>query len=170
MDEIDLRVDESCEVNVACEIYENYKISMGSESFYKLMGDNTLYGLNKLIYEDDRSKFESLVKEAQIGNKIVVRLLVRNNKYRWVVMRLVAANAGFEHTTYKLMISDIIDENEKYLDQDFEIRKYKLYMDLSDEKLLSMILKAIYLQSIIMPMAELRSLKKANWKFLRIML
>lgn len=33
MDEIDLRVDESCEVNVACEIYENYKISMGSESF-----------------------------------------------------------------------------------------------------------------------------------------
>lgn len=135
MDEIDLRVDESCEVNVACEIYENYKISMGSESFYKLMGDNTLYGLNKLIYEDDRSKFESLVKEAQIGNKIVVRLLVRNNKYRWVVMRLVAANAGFEHTTYKLMISDIIDENEKYLDQDFEIRKYKLYMDLSDEKL-----------------------------------
>ena len=49
---VSLRHEDSEILEANCTITKDYQIISGDESFYRMMGENTMFLMNKLIYPD----------------------------------------------------------------------------------------------------------------------
>ena len=55
---VSLRHEDSEVLEANCTITKDYQIISGDESFYRMIGENTMFLMNKLIYPDDLNIFE----------------------------------------------------------------------------------------------------------------
>lgn len=58
---VSLRHEDSEILEANCTITKDYQIISGDESFYRMMGENTMFLMNKLIYPDDLNIFEECI-------------------------------------------------------------------------------------------------------------
>lgn len=58
---VSLRHEDSEVLEANCTITKDYQIISGDESFYRMIGENTMFLMNKLIYPDDLNIFEECI-------------------------------------------------------------------------------------------------------------
>lgn len=59
---VSLRHEDSEILEANCTITKDYQIISGDESFYRMMGENTMFLMNKLIYPDDLKNVFFLIR------------------------------------------------------------------------------------------------------------
>ena len=83
---VSLRHEDSEILEANCTITKDYQIISGDESFYRMMGENTMFLMNKLIYPDDLNIFEECIFSDK-SNFVLLRIHTAKEVFRWVLMR-----------------------------------------------------------------------------------
>ena len=78
---VSLRHEDSEILEANCTITKDYQIISGDESFYRMMGENTMFLMNKLIYTDDLNIFEECIFSDK-SNFVLLRIHTAKEVFR----------------------------------------------------------------------------------------
>ena len=123
---VSLRHEDSEVLEANCTITKDYQIISGDERFYRMMGENTMFLMNKLIYPDDLNIFEECISSDK-SNFVLLRIHTRKEVFRWVLMR--RRFEADEPGRIELQIKDIITQNDKFELYYNNVRKYRVFMN-----------------------------------------
>lgn len=123
---VSLRHEDSEILEANCTITKDYQIISGDESFYRMMGENTMFLMNKLIYPDDLNIFEECIFSDK-SNFVLLRIHTAKEVFRWVLMR--RRFEADEPGRIELQIKDVITQNDKFELYYNNVRKYRVFMN-----------------------------------------
>lgn len=67
-------------------VRETYRVIIGDEHFYRLMGDNTLYTFDKLVLPEDLVRFIYFMDHIETENNVVLRCMCQDGQYHWIAL------------------------------------------------------------------------------------
>ena len=89
-------------------VSNEFTISDGNQLMQDFFANRRAYPITQLIHEDDRAAFlESLDEKGEEGFETVVRMLRRENEYRWYYVYIHRFQAENGRTFYRLEMQDI---------------------------------------------------------------
>lgn len=110
-----------------------YAIIMGDERFYRLLGDKSLYTFNMLVYPQDRESFEQFMSSDNEKELVVVRCLVANDTYRWVILKK-KDTVELPERMIHIQMQDIFVVSQKFSLYFNRVKKYRAIMNMIREK------------------------------------
>lgn len=122
-------------VEAKCTMNNVYEVISADERFYALVGDGSYFSMDKLIFEDDRDTFREYISQQNEEESAVVRLLIHNNMYRWVLIRKLSVSVEGENKMFELKLTDVLLENKKFNHYFNNMRKYRAMLDMVDDKI-----------------------------------
>ena len=133
MIQVSMNVSDSDILEANCTITDEYSIVSGDEHFFRMMGENSRFLMNRLVHPEDRASFESfLVGDG--SNPLLVRLQLKNNIYRWVLISKMRNDASAPGGLTELHLKDILIQSSKFELYYNNVRKYRAFMSLIKEK------------------------------------
>lgn len=123
---VSLRHEDSEVLEANCTITKDYQIISGDERFYRMIGENTMFLMNKLIYPDDLNIFEECIFSDK-NNFVLLRIHTAKEVFRWVLMR--RRFEADEPGRIELQIKDVITQNDKFELYYNNVRKYRVFMN-----------------------------------------
>jgi len=121
-------------VEASCAIYDDFSITMGDERFYGMMGRDLPLSLLSLIYPDDREVFKKLVTKSESKEPIIIRVKIKSDVYRWVLLRKLTESKVKGRTEINLMFSDVVIQSSKFKSYYDNTRKYRTFMNYVHDK------------------------------------
>ena len=114
---------------------DRYVVKIGDERFYNLMGETMLSAFNGLVHPDDVTTFEHFVNSDMSAEYCVVRCLIKNGVYRWMLLlKKKIYNVGPDRMV-KLVAQDIIVISNDFDMYYHRVRKYRALMNVIEEKI-----------------------------------
>ena len=80
---VSMNVSDNDILEANCTVKYDYTIVSGDERFFRMMGENSRFPINRLVHSEDRALFESFL-DGGGADPVFVRLQLKNNIYRWV--------------------------------------------------------------------------------------
>lgn len=112
-----------------------YDVRIGDERFYNLMGETIFTAFNGLVYPDDVSVFEDFADSGMEKQYCVVRCLIKNGTYRWMLLiKKRIYQVGTEKMT-EFAAQDIIVVSNDFGIYFRGVRKYRSILNVIDEKI-----------------------------------
>lgn len=133
--QLNLVFDKNQIIEAEFTIDNRFAIRMGDERFYSLMGDNTMYPINRLVLEEDCESFESFALAGYEQPHVFVRCKIKNGTYRWLLFIKKAIRDVNGERFIDLEVQDIIALSyhfDAYFDR---MRKYRAIINMISDKL-----------------------------------
>lgn len=132
-------LDTSYEGNMPNEVEftldNRYVVKIGDERFYNLMGETMLSAFNGLVHPNDVTTFEQFINSDMTVEYCVVRCLIKNGAYRWMLLlKKKIYDVGSERMV-ELVAQDIIVISNDFDMYYHRVRKYRAIMNVIDEKI-----------------------------------
>ena len=133
--ELDISYEGNMPNEVEFTLDDRYVVKIGDERFYNLMGETMLSAFNGLVHPDDVTTFERFVNSDMSEEYCVVRCLIKNGAYRWMLLlKKKIYNVGSERMV-KLVAQDIIVISNDFDMYYHRVRKYRALMNVIEEKI-----------------------------------
>lgn len=133
--ELDISYEGNMPNEVEFTLDDRYVVKIGDERFYNLMGETMLSAFNGLVHPDDVTTFEHFVNSDMSEEYCVVRCLIKNGAYRWMLLlKKKIYNVGSERMV-KLVAQDIIVISNDFDMYYHRVRKYRALMNVIEEKI-----------------------------------
>lgn len=133
--ELDISYEGSMPNEVEFTLDDRYVVKIGDERFYNLMGETMLSAFNGLVHPDDVTTFEHFVNSDMSAEYCVVRCLIKNGVYRWMLLlKKKIYNVGPDRMV-KLVAQDIIVISNDFDMYYHRVRKYRALMNVIEEKI-----------------------------------
>ena len=133
--ELDISYEGNMPNEVEFTLDDRYVVKIGDERFYNLMGETMLSAFNGLVHPDDVTTFEHFVNSDMSEEYCVVRCLIKNGTYRWMLLlKKKIYNVGSERMV-KLVAQDIIVISNDFDMYYHRVRKYRALMNVIEEKI-----------------------------------
>lgn len=133
--ELDISYEGNMLNEVEFTLDDRYVVKIGDERFYNLMGETMLSAFNGLVHPDDVTTFEHFVNSDMSEEYCVVRCLIKNGAYRWMLLlKKKIYNVGSERMV-KLVAQDIIVISNDFDMYYHRVRKYRALMNVIEEKI-----------------------------------
>lgn len=133
--ELDISYEGSMPNEVEFTLDDRYVVKIGDERFYNLMGETMLSAFNGLVHPDDVTTFEHFVNSDMSAEYCVVRCLIKNGVYRWMLLlKKKIYNVGPDRMV-QLIAQDIIVISNDFDMYYHRVRKYRALMNVIEEKI-----------------------------------
>lgn len=133
--ELDISYEGSMPNEVEFTLDDRYVVKIGDERFYNLMGETMLSAFNGLVHPDDVTTFEHFVNSDMSAEYCVVRCLIKNGVYRWMLLlKKKIYNVGSDRMV-QLIAQDIIVISNDFDMYYHRVRKYRALMNVIEEKI-----------------------------------
>lgn len=133
--ELDISYEGNMPNEVEFTLDNRYVVKIGDERFYNLMGETMLSAFNGLVHPDDVTTFEQFINSDMSAEYCVVRCLIKNGAYRWMLLlKKKIYNVGSERMV-KLVAQDIIVISNDFDMYYHRVRKYRALMNVIEEKI-----------------------------------
>lgn len=133
--ELDISYEGNMPNEVEFTVDDRYVVKIGDERFYNLMGETMLSAFNGLVHPDDVTTFEHFVNSDMSEEYCVVRCLIKNGAYRWMLLlKKKIYNVGSERMV-KLVAQDIIVISNDFDMYYHRVRKYRALINVVEEKI-----------------------------------
>lgn len=133
--EVDMEILEKDVIEAVFQIDEKYEIVSGDERIYQLLGENSMFPLNKLIHPQDLEEFEAFIKSDDSEKPHIARCLVKNNLFRWLLFYKKGIIESNYKKLYELKIQNVVAVGNKFDNYFRKVRKYRGAINLMREKL-----------------------------------
>lgn len=133
--ELDISYEGNMPNEVEFTLDDRYVVKIGDERFYNLMGETMLSAFNGLVHPDDVTTFEHFVNSDMSEEYCVVRCLIKNGAYRWMLLlKKKIYNVGPDRMV-QLIAQDIIVISNDFDMYYHRVRKYRALMNVIEEKI-----------------------------------
>lgn len=131
---ISMKKEDNDILEANCTIDDSYMIVLGDERFYRAFGDDEMYAMDQLIYEDDRDTFVDFILSKDETVPIFVRCLLID-KYRWMLIYKKHVDKQIdEHSLIELHFYDVIVQRSKFSLYYSNVQKYRAMLTQIREK------------------------------------
>ncbi len=130
---VSMNVSDNDILEANCTVKYDYTIVSGDERFFRMMGENSRFPINRLVHSEDRALFESFL-DGGGADPVFVRLQLKNNIYRWVLIGRIKSEEAERIGLTELHIQDILTQSSKFELYFNNVRKYRSFMNLFKEK------------------------------------
>ncbi len=131
-------LDTSYEANMPNEVEftldSRYVVKIGDVRFYNLMGETILSAFNGLVHPDDVTSFEQFVNADMSVAYCIVRCLIKNGSYRWMLLLKKRIYDVGSDRMVELVAQDIIVISKDFDLYYHRVRKYRAILNVIDEK------------------------------------
>ena len=133
--ELDISYEGNMPNEVEFTLDDRYVVKIGDERFYNLMGETMLSAFNGLVHPDDVTTFEQFINSDMSAEYCVVRCLIKNGAYRWMLLlKKKIYNVGSDRMV-QLIAQDIIVISNDFDMYYHRVRKYRALMNVIEEKI-----------------------------------
>ena len=133
--ELDISYEGNMPNEVEFTLDNRYVVKIGDERFYNLMGETMLSAFNGLVHPDDVTTFEQFINSDMSAEYCVVRCLIKNGAYRWMLLlKKKIYNVGSDRMV-QLIAQDIIVISNDFDMYYHRVRKYRALMNVIEEKI-----------------------------------
>lgn len=133
--ELDISYEGNMPNEVEFTLDNRYVVKIGDERFYNLMGETMLSAFNGLVHPDDVTTFEQFINSDMSAEYCVVRCLIKNGAYRWMLLlKKKIYNVGSDRMV-QLIAQDIIVISNDFDMYYHRVRKYRAIMNVIEEKI-----------------------------------
>lgn len=133
--ELDISYEGNMPNEVEFTLDDRYVVKIGDERFYNLMGETMLSAFNGLVHPDDVTTFEQFINSDMSAEYCVVRCLIKNGAYRWMLLlKKKIYNVGTDRMV-QLIAQDIIVISNDFDMYYHRVRKYRALMNVIEEKI-----------------------------------
>ncbi len=117
-------------------VRETYRVIIGDEHFYRLMGDNTLYTFDKLVLPEDLVRFIYFMDHIETENNVVLRCMCQDGQYHWIALHKRAMKQAVDgKNLLDLELQDILIIGMKFDMYLQRVTKYRAILDIIDDKI-----------------------------------
>ena len=133
--ELDISYEGNMPNEVEFTLDNRYVVKIGDERFYNLMGETMLSAFNGLVHPDDVTTFEQFINSDMSAEYCVVRCLIKNGAYRWMLLlKKKIYNVGSDRMV-QLIAQDIIVISNDFDMYYHRVRKYRALINVIEEKI-----------------------------------
>lgn len=133
MIQVSMNVSDNDILEANCTVTDEYSIVSGDERFFRMVGENSRFLMNRLVHPDDRASFESFLVGDGV-NPMLARLQIKGDIYRWVLISKIKSGSQTGSGLTDLHIQDILTQSAKFELYFSNVRKYRSLMNLVREK------------------------------------